>query len=35
MLMVGLVVLGIFSYTELSTDLVPNVDLPVVSVRTL
>ncbi|MBZ5496669.1 MAG: efflux RND transporter permease subunit [Acidobacteriia bacterium] len=35
MLMVGLVVLGIFSYKELSTDLFPNVDLPVVSVRTL
>ena len=35
MLMVGLVVLGIFSYKELSTDLFPKVDLPVVSVRTL
>ena len=35
MLMVGLVVLGIFSYKELSTDLFPNVDLPVVSVSTL
>ncbi len=35
MLMVGLVVLGIFSYKELSTDLFPKVDLPVVSVRTI
>ena len=35
MLMVGLVVLGIFSYKELSTDLFPKVDLPVVSIRTL
>jgi HAE1 family hydrophobic/amphiphilic exporter-1 len=35
MLMVGLVVLGIFSYKDLSTDLFPKVDLPVVSVRTL
>jgi HAE1 family hydrophobic/amphiphilic exporter-1 len=35
MLMVGLVVLGIFSYKELSTDLFPKVDLPVVSVRTV
>ncbi len=35
MMMVGLVVLGIFSYRELTTDLFPNVDLPVVSVRTL
>src|SRR5512137_1387903 len=35
MVMVGLVVLGIFSYKELSTDLFPKVDLPVVSVRTL
>ncbi len=35
MLMVGLVVLGIFSYKELPTDLFPKVDLPVVSVRTL
>jgi HAE1 family hydrophobic/amphiphilic exporter-1 len=34
MVMVGLVVLGIFSYKELATDLFPNVDLPVVSVRT-
>ncbi|MFH1574704.1 MAG: efflux RND transporter permease subunit, partial [Acidobacteriota bacterium] len=35
MMMVGLVVLGMFSYKELSTDLFPNVDLPVVSVLTL
>ncbi len=35
MLMVGLVVLGIFSYRGLSTDLFPKVDLPVVSVLTL
>lgn len=35
MLMVGLVVLGIFSYKELPTDLFPKVDLPVASVRTL
>jgi HAE1 family hydrophobic/amphiphilic exporter-1 len=35
MLMVGLVVLGLFSYKGLSTDLFPNVDLPVVSIRTL
>jgi HAE1 family hydrophobic/amphiphilic exporter-1 len=35
MLMVGLVVLGIFAYKELPTDLFPKVDLPVVSVRTL
>jgi HAE1 family hydrophobic/amphiphilic exporter-1 len=35
MLMVALVVLGIFSYKELSTDLFPKVDLPVASVRTL
>jgi HAE1 family hydrophobic/amphiphilic exporter-1 len=34
MLMVGLVVLGIFSYKELSTDLFPKVSLPVVSVLT-
>ena len=35
MVMVGLVVLGIFSYRELATDLFPNVDFPVVTVRTL
>ncbi|HYK87661.1 MAG TPA: efflux RND transporter permease subunit, partial [Acidobacteriota bacterium] len=35
MMMVALVVLGIFSYRELSTDLFPKVDLPVVSVRTI
>ncbi len=35
MMMVALVVLGIFSYQELSTDLFPKVDLPVVSVRTI
>jgi hydrophobic/amphiphilic exporter-1 (mainly G- bacteria), HAE1 family len=35
MMMVALVVLGIFSYGQLSTDLFPKVDLPVVSVRTL
>ncbi|MBM3790367.1 MAG: efflux RND transporter permease subunit, partial [Acidobacteria bacterium] len=35
MMMAGLVVLGMFSYRELSTDLFPNVDLPVVSVLTL
>jgi HAE1 family hydrophobic/amphiphilic exporter-1 len=35
MVMVGLVVLGIFSYKELSTDLFPKVDLPIASVRTL
>jgi hydrophobic/amphiphilic exporter-1 (mainly G- bacteria), HAE1 family len=35
MMMAALVVLGIFSYKELSTDLFPNVDLPVVSIRTV
>ncbi len=35
MMMLALVVLGVFSYRELSIDLFPNVDLPVVSVRTL
>jgi hydrophobic/amphiphilic exporter-1 (mainly G- bacteria), HAE1 family len=35
MMMVALVVLGIFSYRELSIDLFPNVDLPVVTVQTL
>ena len=35
MMMIALVVLGIFSYKELSIDLFPNVDLPVVMVQTL
>jgi hydrophobic/amphiphilic exporter-1 (mainly G- bacteria), HAE1 family len=35
MMMAALVVLGLFSYKELSTDLFPNVDLPVVSVQAL
>ncbi len=35
MMMVALVVLGLFSYKGLSTDLFPKVDLPVVSVRTI
>jgi len=35
MMMVGLVVLGIFSYKDLSTDLFPDIDMPVVSVRTI
>jgi hydrophobic/amphiphilic exporter-1 (mainly G- bacteria), HAE1 family len=35
MMMVALVVLGIFSYLELSIDLMPNVDLPVVTIQTL
>jgi len=35
MTMVALVVLGVFSYKELSTDLFPKVDIPVVSVRTV
>ncbi|MDR1728913.1 MAG: efflux RND transporter permease subunit [Acidobacteriota bacterium] len=34
MMMVALVVLGIFSYRELSVDLFPDVDLPVVTVQT-
>ncbi len=34
MMMVALVVLGLFSYRELSTDLFPKVDLPVVSILT-
>jgi hydrophobic/amphiphilic exporter-1 (mainly G- bacteria), HAE1 family len=34
MMMVALVVIGLFSYKELSTDLFPNVDMPVVSVQT-
>jgi hydrophobic/amphiphilic exporter-1 (mainly G- bacteria), HAE1 family len=33
MMMVALVVLGIFSYRELSIDLFPNVDMPVVTVQ--
>jgi hydrophobic/amphiphilic exporter-1 (mainly G- bacteria), HAE1 family len=35
MMMIALVVLGIFSYRELSIDLFPNVDMPVVTVQTL
>src|SRR5512135_73596 len=35
MMMIALVVLGIFSYKELSIDLFPNVDLPVVTVQTV
>jgi hydrophobic/amphiphilic exporter-1 (mainly G- bacteria), HAE1 family len=35
MMMVALVVLGIFSYKELSIDLFPNVDMPVVTVQTI
>ncbi len=35
MMMAGLVVLGLFSYKGLSTDLFPKVDLPIVSVRTI
>jgi hydrophobic/amphiphilic exporter-1 (mainly G- bacteria), HAE1 family len=35
MMMIALVVLGVFSYRELSIDLFPNVDLPVVTVQTL
>jgi HAE1 family hydrophobic/amphiphilic exporter-1 len=35
MMMVALVVLGIFSYRELSIDLFPNVDFPVVTVQTV
>ncbi len=35
MMMVALVVLGVFSYRELSIDLFPNVDIPVVTVQTL
>lgn len=35
MMMVALVVLGIFSYRELSIDLFPNIELPVVTVQTL
>jgi hydrophobic/amphiphilic exporter-1 (mainly G- bacteria), HAE1 family len=35
MMMVALVVLGIFSYFELPIELMPNVDLPVVTIQTL
>ncbi len=35
MMMIALVVLGIFSYRELSIDLFPDIDLPVVTVQTL
>jgi HAE1 family hydrophobic/amphiphilic exporter-1 len=35
MMMAALVVLGVFSYRELSTDLFPKVDLPVVSIQTV
>jgi HAE1 family hydrophobic/amphiphilic exporter-1 len=35
MMMIALVVLGIFSYKELSIDLFPNIDFPVVTVQTL
>ena len=35
MMMLALVVLGIFSYKELSIDLFPNVDMPVVNVQTV
>jgi hydrophobic/amphiphilic exporter-1 (mainly G- bacteria), HAE1 family len=35
MMMVALVVLGIFSYKELSIDLFPNVDFPVVTIQTV
>jgi HAE1 family hydrophobic/amphiphilic exporter-1 len=35
MMMIALMVLGIFSYRELSIDLFPNVDMPVVTVQTL
>ncbi len=35
MMMLALVVLGVFSYRELPIDLFPQVDLPVVSVRTI
>jgi HAE1 family hydrophobic/amphiphilic exporter-1 len=34
MMVVALVVIGIFSYTELKIDLFPNVDIPVVSINT-
>ncbi len=35
MMMIALVVLGIFSYRELSIDLFPDIDLPVVTVQTV
>ncbi len=35
MMMAALVVLGVFSYKGLSTDLFPKVDLPIVSVQTI
>ena len=35
MVMVGLVVLGIFSYRRLAIDQFPDVDIPVVSVQTI
>ncbi|MBZ5534938.1 MAG: efflux RND transporter permease subunit [Acidobacteriia bacterium] len=35
MMVVALVVIGIFSYTELKIDLFPNVDIPVVSINTI
>ncbi len=35
MMMIALVVLGIFSYKELSIDLFPDIDFPVVTVQTL
>ena len=35
MLAVTLVVLGVYSYRELSVDLMPNVELPVLTVRTM
>ncbi|MBP1622626.1 MAG: efflux pump, family, inner and outer membrane protein [Acidobacteria bacterium] len=35
MMMAALVVLGIFSYRELSIDLFPNIDFPVVTVQTV
>jgi HAE1 family hydrophobic/amphiphilic exporter-1 len=35
MIIVTLVVLGVFSWVELQIDLLPNIDLPVISVRTV
>ncbi len=35
MIMVGLIVMGIFSYSRLSIDQFPNVDIPVVTVQTV
>src|SRR5512136_293740 len=35
MMMAALVVLGIFSYRELSIDLFPDVNIPVITVQTL